>query len=82
MHECANCGKRTDTSYEDIWSKDHCSSRCASGLMPFCGEGGEHPYYCDMQVTQKPGRYDRDVGGYYTEITCSKCQNEISGWLS
>tara|TARA_R110002012_G_scaffold88474_1_gene217899 strand:- start:69 stop:527 length:459 start_codon:yes stop_codon:yes gene_type:complete len=85
VHECANCGKRTDTSYDDVWDDTYCCKRCSQGLNPWCamtmGEG-DGPHYCSFQVTDKPGRYDRDVGGYYTELTCPKCQNEISGWLS
>lgn len=85
VHECANCGKKTDTSYDDVWDKDYCCRRCSQGENPWCamkmGEG-DGPHYCSFQISEKPGRYDSIGSGYYTEISCPNCGNGLSGWLS
>ena len=84
VHECANCGKRTDTTMDDVYDDQFCCRRCANGLQPWCanmmGGEGEGPHMCNFQISESPGR--RDQSGYYTEISCPNCGNYLSGWLS
>ena len=83
VHECANCGKRTDTNMDDVYDEQFCCSRCAEGENPWCstqmGGEGDGPYMCNFKVDV--GRYMPDYGGYTTELHCPKCDNYLSGWL-
>lgn len=86
VQECANCGKRTDTTMDDVYDAQFCCKRCANGLQPWCanmmGGEGQGPHMCNFQITDRPTSYSRNGQGYYTEISCPKCGNELSGWLS
>ncbi len=88
MHECANCGKKTDTSYFDIHDERFCSGRCAEGEEPYCStkESGEgnYPHKCNWYVD---GELQRDNSGfmdngYRVELECDDCGNQMWGWVS
>lgn len=82
IHECANCGSRTNTNVDDVYSDEFCSKRCAEGLNPTCRElTGEN---CQYQISQQP-KYNREysdaVGSenFSIEITCPQCNHTMYG---
>lgn len=83
VHECANCGKTTDTNYFDIYDDEHCCKRCSEGDNPWCAnlmDGENHgPHMCEFELVGKPSRSNNGYGGYYVELHCPKCNNTISG---
>ena len=89
LHNCANCGKTTDTSYFDVWDDEYCSSRCAEGEIPYCsskidGEGNA-AHKCNWYVVrplQRDNAGGMMDGGHRVELKCDDCGNEMWGWVS
>ena len=83
MHECKNCGGRTNIDREDVWSDDFCSKRCEQGENPTCMELEGRP--CDFRLAgvQYDRYQSRDQGmrTYSVDIECPKCQHSMSGWV-
>jgi endogenous inhibitor of DNA gyrase (YacG/DUF329 family) len=82
VHQCENCGKRTDTNYDDVWSDSFCSKRCEDGLSPTCREISNEN--CQFVLTEQPSynrEYSDAVGSphFSVEIACPKCQNTMIG---
>lgn len=91
IHQCENaeCGKKTDTHYFDIYDERFCSERCSEDEIPYCstkedGEGN-YPHKCNWYVTQPLERDNMGGmmdGGHKVELKCDDCGNEMWGWVS
>jgi len=84
IHECQNCGKRTDINHYDVWSDSFCSKRCEDGLSPTCREISNEN--CQFVLTEQPSynrEYSDATGSPYSsiEIGCPKCQNTMYGYV-
>ncbi len=82
IHECKNCGKKTNTDYYDVWSDSFCSQRCENGEKPTCREIRNEK--CEYVLTQQPDyfrEYSDAVGSphFSITITCPHCDNSMSG---
>ena len=85
MHECQHCSKKTDTSWDDIYSDQFCSKRCEEGLNPTCQQLTDEK--CEYVLTQQP-QYNREISDYHDaphhsiEIQCPKCHHQMYGEVS
>ena len=83
IHECKNCGKKTEIDYFDVYDDDYCSRNCAEGNNPTCRDhGGE----CQWEIEDMP-RYDssysdREIKQYQMSVICPVCNDRKWGWVS